>query len=244
MAKQSGLGDNLYVAGVDVSGDVGSLGSIACPQALQDVTGINKSAMERLGLLREGTIEFSGFFNDDPGQLHDTVSGLPYTDVILSYCRGTAIGNQSACLVAKQVNYDVTRAADGGLTVAVSATSNGYGLEWCQQLTSGKSTLTSAGNLTSIDNAASTAFGAQAYLQVMAFTGTSATVVVQDSADNSSFSTVTGLSFAAATGVTTERVATGATATIRRYVRASVSGTFSNLVFGVFVNVNQSLTAF
>ena len=64
MSKTSGLGDHLSVAGVDLSGDVGSLSRIAGGLAgTQDVTGISMSAMDRIGLLRDGGIEFAGFFN-------------------------------------------------------------------------------------------------------------------------------------------------------------------------------------
>ena len=48
MAKTSGLGDNCYVGGYDLSGDIGSLGKISGSVATIDVTGINKSAFERI----------------------------------------------------------------------------------------------------------------------------------------------------------------------------------------------------
>lgn len=244
MAKQSGLGDNLYVGGFDVSGDVGSLQRIGGGQAVLDVTAINKSAYERLGGIRDGSIEFTGFFNDSTGQLHTTLKDLPTADVDVMYMRGTAIGSPAAVVRGKQITYDPTRGTDGSLTVTTQAQANGFGLEWGLQLTAGKSTISGAGNLASIDRAAATSFGGQAYLQVLGFTGTSATVAVQDSADNSSFSNVTGLVFTAATGVTTERLQLGPTATIRRYVRVNVSGTFSNLVYAVMLNANESATVF
>ena len=40
------------------------------------------------------------------------------------YTRGTTLGNPAACMVAKQINYDPTRAADGSLTIAVQAEAN------------------------------------------------------------------------------------------------------------------------
>ena len=44
MAKKSGLGNNLFISGYDLSGDVGAIGSIASTRGVQDVTSINKSA--------------------------------------------------------------------------------------------------------------------------------------------------------------------------------------------------------
>jgi hypothetical protein len=83
-----------------------------------------------------------------------------------------------------------------------------------------------------------TAFGAQAYLHVFAFTGTDATVAVQSSPDNSTWTTVAALTFAQTTsGPGYQRVATANNATVPRYLRAitTTSGGFSNLQFAVVV---------
>src|SRR5690348_396221 len=111
MAKSSGLGDGLHVAGFDASGDIQQLGAIGGGPALLDVTGINKSAHERIGGLRDGRIEITTFFNHVQAGTgtHEKLSALPRTDVILTYCRGTVLGNAAASLVGKQVNYDPTR---------------------------------------------------------------------------------------------------------------------------------------
>ena len=90
------------------------------------------------------------------------------------------------------------------------------------------------------------AFGAQAYLQCTSFTGTSVTVTVKDSADNSSFTTVTGLAFTAVTAApATQRLATANNATIRRYLQVDTTGTFSSATFAVVLNRNLAAgTAF
>jgi hypothetical protein len=90
-----------------------------------------------------------------------------------------------------------------------------------------------------------TAFGAQAYLQVTAFTGSSVTVAVQDSADGVTYAAVTGLTFTAVTAApNTQRLATAGNATIRRYLRIVTTGTFTNAVFAVALNRNLVATAF
>ena len=89
------------------------------------------------------------------------------------------------------------------------------------------------------------AYGAQAYLQVTGFTGTSVTVAVQDSADGSSYSPVTGLTFTAVTAAPAwQRLATAGSATVRRYLRVATTGTFSSATFAVALNRNLSATAF
>ena len=66
MGKQSGLGDGLWIGGHDLSGDIGAVSNVGGGLAgTQDVTGINKLAPERVGLERDGRIEFSAFFNPD-----------------------------------------------------------------------------------------------------------------------------------------------------------------------------------
>jgi len=241
MAKQTGLGDNLYLAGYDLSGDINSLGRIATPRGVLESTGIDKSAIERLPGVRDGSIEFASFFNDATDQEHEALKTLPTTDRILTYCRGTTLGNPAAAMVGKQINYDGTRGTDGALTFTVAAEANAYGLDWGRQLTAGKRTDTVPTNGTGVDHTAvSTLFGWQAYLHVFAFAGTSVTVTLQDSADNVTFANLTGGAFTAATGRTSERLAGGATAEVRRYVRAITSGTFTNAVFAVMFVRNEA----
>jgi hypothetical protein len=243
--KSSGLGDNFYIAGYDLSGDINSLGNIGGGPALLEVTGINKSAFERIGGVRDGRIEFVAYFN--PTLLtgaHARLSTLPTADVIVTYCHGTTLGNDAASIVAKQINYDGTRGNDGDFKFAVQAQANGFGLEWGRQGTAGIRTDTTATNGSSLDDSAATTFGLQAYLQVFAFTGTSATVTVQDSPDNSTFTNVVGGSFTAATAITSQRIATATNLSVARYLRVVTTGTFSNVQFAVNIVRNATAPAF
>ncbi len=250
MAKQPGLGDNLYVAGRDVSGDITQLGNIGGGVAPLECTGINKSAFERIGGIRDGSIQATAWWNPENTPVDDSehavFSALPTTDVMLTYCRGTLQGNAAANLVAKQINYDGSRSADGSFTFTIDSQANGYGIDWGNLLTAGKRTDTTATSpATGLDlTTVTTAFGWQAYLQVMAFTGTSVTVTLQDSADNAAFANLTGGAFIAVTAVGTQRLEGGRTATVRRYVRAITTGTFSNAMFAVAFTRNESAVRF
>lgn len=242
MAKSSGIGDACFVGGYDLSGDIGALSKISGSIGVLEVTPINSAGVQRIGGIRNGDIAFSSFFNPTAGQEHTALSALPTADQQVMYCRGTTLGNPSACMLGKQIDYNPTRAANGGLTFAIQALSNGYGLEWGRLLTAGLRTDTAATNGTGIDGTAQTAFGAQAYLQVTAFTGTNVTVKIQDSADNASFADVSGFAFTATTAAhTTQRIATSNTATIRRYLRAvtTTAGGFTSVTFSVMVSRNQ-----
>lgn len=246
MAKESGLGHALFVAGNDLSGDYTAIGNIGGGPAPLTVTGIDKSAFERIGGVREGRLEATSWWN--PALSHPVLSALPTTDVHEMYCCGTTLGRPAANLVAKQVNYDGARGDDGAFTFSTSSQSNAYGLEWGVLLTAGKRTDTSATNGTGVDlTTVSTAFGAQAYLQVFAFSGTDVTIKVQDSADNASFADVTGLTFTAVTSAPgTQRIATASGATIRRYLRAvtTTSGGFTSVTFAVSAIRNDTAVSF
>lgn len=249
MAKQSGLGDALIVGGNLISGDINAVDKIAGGPTAELFTGIDKSAVERQGLLKDGSIDFTAFYNDTASTgAHAVLKPLPLTDTLVTYLRGTTLGGQAACLTAKQVNYDPTRAANGMLTFKVSSVGDGFGLEWGLQLTAGMRTDTVATNGTGLDyGAVSTLFGMQAYLQITSVVGTSVTVKIQDSADNVTFADVTGLAFTAVTpgaAPTFQRLATANNATIRRYTRAITTGTFSSAVFQVMAQRNETLTAF
>src|SRR6187455_3469811 len=108
MAKQSGLGDRLYVSGYDLSGDIGSIQRIAGGPAALDLTDITQSAYDREGGLRDGGIDFTAWFDKATNRAHPRLSVLPTADVITTYCRGLGLGSPAASCVAKQINYDPT----------------------------------------------------------------------------------------------------------------------------------------
>jgi hypothetical protein len=229
----------LYLGGYDLSGTTGALSKIACPHATLDVTAIDKSAHERISGLRDGQIDFTSFW--DSINAHPSLSALPRTDIGAMFTMSKTLGTQAACMVAKQLNYDPTRATGGALTEAVGLVANSFGMEWCKTLTAGKRVDTTATNGSSVDDGASSAFGLQAYLQVFALTGTDVTVKIQDSADNASFADLSGAAFTAVTTAPgTQRIAISNAATVRRYLRAvtTTSAGFTSATFAVAYNRN------
>lgn len=245
MAKQTGLGDNFYVGGNDLSGDTNSLGKISGSVALIDVTAINESAYERLGGLRDGGIDFVTYYN--PTGAHPLLSSLPTADVVCTYARGTTLGNPAASIVAKQIDYNGTRSNAGDYTFAVATQANAFGLEWGVQVTAGLRTDVAATNGAGVDFTAATSFGFQAYLQVTGFTGTDVTVKLQDSADNITFADLAGGGFTQIVATAqSQRIAVGGTATVRRYVRASTvtTGGFTSATFSVVLVKNTVAVTF
>lgn len=248
MAKQSGLGDRLYVGGYDLSGDIGSLQRIGGGIGTLDVTGINSSGIERIGIHRTGEIAFNAFFNDAAGASHTVLSPLPTTDVGISYFRGHVTGAACATMTARQVDYNPTRPNDGSLTASVQALSDAsnLGLAWGVMLTNGQRNDTTGTNPTSgLDDLAgsptSTNFGATVFVHLIALTGTNVVFTLRDSADNSTFAAVTGGAATSMTAIGYQQWSTSSTQNIRRYLSIGTSGTFSSATF--VVGVVRHLTA-
>src|SRR5688572_28126587 len=86
MAKESGLAwtslsiDDSGGTLRDIRNDITNL-QFSTPRAVQDVTGIDKSAMERLLLLADASVTLNGVFNDASNASHDVFKTVPSTSV-------------------------------------------------------------------------------------------------------------------------------------------------------------------
>lgn len=239
MSKSTGIGERLFLNQYDLSGDIGALGTIQSARAQQDVTDITKVAMARLGLLYDGHLAYSGFFDAAAAQEHPVLSALPQAG-LTTWCAGTAAGSPTASMVANQADYSPTRGPDGSLVFSTTADeSGGAGFEWGVLLTTGAQSFASAGAGTYVDEYVPvfgtlplpSTHGLSAFLHVLSLASGTATVAIQDSTDHTSFANVSGAAFTAVSGATSERIA--ATGNVRRYVRVNVAGTFTDLVAAV-----------
>lgn len=230
MVKSAGLAQNFYVHGADLSGDVGSIDNAGSPRNTLEVTGLDKSAVERIMLYGNGEMTWNNWFNDASGQSHPILAALPTTDIVVVWALGLAIGDAAAFMVAKQVNYDPTGGDDGSLSSTAQALCNGSPLEWGTMLTAGLITHSTATNATSEDNGASTASGLAGVLEVKSIAGGTITLTIEDSTNNSSFSTLKAFTNVSS-APTAERVTVSGT--VNRYLRIASSGSFSATVFAV-----------
>jgi len=238
MAKQTGLGDAIYIDGHDLSGDVTSVDTIAARKAVIDTPVINSSGMVRLPGMGDGEISFTSWFDDGTNLLHDAVGGLPTTDVTVAYCRGTAADSPVAMLVAKQINYDYTRGTDKSLSAVVQCLGNGSVLEW-GVVFAAEATQSSAGNTSSKDDGASTSNGLAAVLQIMDINSGTPTFKIQDSPNDSDWTDLVSFS-AVANGNEPAAERVTVTGTVNRYLRITSTGTFSNAKFIVAYRRGES----
>ena len=119
MAKESGLGwttlnvDDSGGNARDIRNDVTNL-DWSMPRGVQDATGIDKSAIERLLLLADFSGTMTGVFDDGSNRAHDVLKTVGSTSVTRSI--GIVISGQTLnneCLIT---DYALTRAQSGEFT--------------------------------------------------------------------------------------------------------------------------------
>ena len=118
MAKESGLGmtvaiDDSGSTARTISNDIVSL-DFATPREEQDITGLDKSARERLLLLADFTVSPSGIFNDASNMSHAVFATVPSSSV----ARTTTLTISGQVLAGElfYTDYALSRGSDGSLT--------------------------------------------------------------------------------------------------------------------------------
>jgi len=122
MAKESGVGWTTF--SVDDSGgsaraiinDITDI-SFSTPRNVAEVTGLDKSAMERLLLLADFSCDANGVFNDASNLSHavfSTASSSSVARTLTMTVSGQTLPNEVLI-----TDYPLTRGADGALTFAV-----------------------------------------------------------------------------------------------------------------------------
>ena len=119
MAKESGLAwttlsvDDSAGTPRDIRNDITNL-SFSTPRGVQDVTGIDKSAIERLLLLADFSMTLNGVFDDGANLAHVTLK----TASSFTGLRTVSINISGQTLACESVltDYQMTRAQSGELT--------------------------------------------------------------------------------------------------------------------------------
>lgn len=122
MAKQSGLGwttlsvDNSGGTPNAIKNDITNL-QWATPRGVQDVTGIDKSAIERLLLLADMSMTLNGVFNNASNLSHDTFKTVSSTSVARTVTN--VISGSTLAAELLPTDYSITRSQAGELTWTV-----------------------------------------------------------------------------------------------------------------------------
>lgn len=116
MAKESGLGwttcslDNSSGTLKALVNDIHSQ-DISTPRAVQDVTGLDKSAIERLHLLADGAATLRFTFNDATDFTHDVFTPLDNARTFTNVVSGQTLSMEMLI-----TDYALVRADDGSFT--------------------------------------------------------------------------------------------------------------------------------
>lgn len=141
MAKQTGLGwttlevDDSGGTARDLRNDTTNL-NFSTPRAVQEVTGVDKLAIERLLGLADFSITLNTVFNPAANQSHAVFSTIPSTSVerlVAMTVGGVSVDDSlsSGGVYCLFTDYPLTRAADGALTASIpGALSNGAVPTW------------------------------------------------------------------------------------------------------------------
>ncbi|MEU3161780.1 hypothetical protein ABZ753_30910 [Streptomyces griseoincarnatus] len=122
MAKESGLGwsvcsvDDASGTPRDIKNDITNL-QFATPRGVQDATGIDKSAYERILLLADFSITLNGVFNDAANMGHDVFKTVPSTSVARTTT--LTVSGQTLANECLYTDYPLTRSDSGELTYSV-----------------------------------------------------------------------------------------------------------------------------
>jgi len=118
MAKETGLGMSVAVddssgSARTISNDITNL-DWATPRDEQDITGLDKSAHERILTLADFSTTLSGVFNDASNMSHDVFKTVPSSSVARTVTIG--ISGQTLACEAFFSDYALSRSSSGELT--------------------------------------------------------------------------------------------------------------------------------
>jgi len=117
--KESGLGwttlsvDDSAGSAKAIKNDVTSF-EFATPRGVQEVTGVDKSAYERILLLADFSISLKGVYNDDADKSHVVFKTVPSTSVARTTT--LTVSGQTLAPEVLYTDYALSRAEDGSLT--------------------------------------------------------------------------------------------------------------------------------
>jgi hypothetical protein len=127
MAKESGITMSVNVddsggSARDISNDITNF-DFATPRGVQETTGIDKSASERLQLLADFSITLNGIFDDGSNLAHAVLKTVPSSSVartVTIVVSGQTLPNETFFN-----DYSLSRAATGELTFTAPGTLTG-----------------------------------------------------------------------------------------------------------------------
>lgn len=221
-----GKGAGVWLNEFDFASDLTQY-SFGKTRQLVNVTTFGNDDKVFLAGLGEGQINVQGIWNPASDQTDEEIVALDGSEVVVSASptAAGAIGDRVHMVNGELANYQPR--APHNDAVRFSASYTGDAGAYLGVVLHHDNQESSTGNFASVDGTAQTTDGATGFLHVTQFSGTDATITIEDSANDSTFGSL--VAFSQVTGVDSEKVT--ASGTVERYVRINLAGTFTNLTF-------------
>jgi hypothetical protein len=222
----------VFINGYEVSDHLNSV-TVSGEADTVEVSTLGTSDKAYIGGMRDATVSAEGFYAGASSDIDSEMStNLGATTTWTAVMEADAIGATAYGVRAIETTYEV--GAEIGGAVAITVEGQVTERREAARVLHPHGSETSTGTTTGLDNSASTANGAAAYLQVTAASGTTPTldVKVQHSSDGTTYADL--LTFTQVTAANAyERVAT--TGTVNRYLRVefTIGGTSPDFTFHV-----------
>lgn len=218
MSAIHGKNGRVFVNGYDISTFLRSF-SLEISLETADITGFTLNSKKHLTGQSDAVSSGEGFFDGAVGAIDAILAGIKGTGSIWSYYpEGITNGYYGYGYRALRSNYGTQTTKDDAVRFSVAAQVS-QGEERLQSI-GGLTTKTSSGSTTVLDLGASGggSDGATIYFHATAISGT-AIVVVEDSPDNSTWSTLVSLTNVSAIGAQRVEVS----GTVERYIRVTTT---------------------
>lgn len=241
MATLHGKNTKVWLNEYDLGPYLNSIGFSGARDTADTTNFASGGDKEAIAGVRATTVSAGGFHDADLSEIDDAFdagAGI----LTWSPGAGAAIGDRA--YLASIIGTSLARSSPAGGVVAIAWDSMADTVTGLGQILHPKGEDTNTTTGASKDDGAATSTGWQMHLHVFAVDGGSWVVKVQDSANNSAWSDVTGATFSAVTGAASERlVSAAATTDLRRYVRyiATRTGgtTGDGITFGLSYSRNR-----
>lgn len=225
--SSAGRNARVYVNGYDLSSAFANAQSQQ-QQGAYDVTTFRATSKAAINGLAEGTLSLDGYYEAGTGTVDAVLAAaLGGEGIAMVFADLDTIGRRGRACKAIETSYQVTAPVDGAVAVAAAIQADG-GLDGIVSLHA-LGAETGTVNSASVDNGAATSNGAVGYIEATAFTGTSVTVKVQHSSDNTTWADLITFTAVSAANVTERKTSSG---TVNRYARHVISG-------GTFTSVTE-----
>lgn len=234
LAASFGGNGRVFVNGYNISTFLNSFG-LDMSINTSEISSFLSSAKEYMIGQTDATSSGEGFWDGDTGKIDSMLDGIKSSESIWSYYPGgTANGARGYGFRALRSAYNTQNTLDGAIRFSLAS-----------QVSKGEETIKSIGGITTKSATGSTTVldlgvggggsnGATIYFHATAISGT-AIVVVEDSANNSTWSTLTTLTDVSAVGAQRIEVA----GTVERYIRVTVTlDALESITFQAGIHVN------